>query len=117
MAFPVERLQNRRLSCADVVECAFDLGGQDVRCYEAVNNLGAAKTEEIAKILGKDASVVYRNLQKLVKCGIIRKEKRTIEDGGYYYAYEAVPKASVKRKLNTCVDDWHAQMKAAISRL
>lgn len=117
MAFPLEKLQKRRLSCADVVECAFDLGGEDVRCYDAVNNLGAARTEEIAKILGKDASVVYRNLQKLVKCDIIRKEKRTLEDGGYYYIYEAVPKAEVKRKLNACLDDWHAQMKKAVSRL
>ncbi|MFA5860144.1 MAG: helix-turn-helix domain-containing protein [Candidatus Thermoplasmatota archaeon] len=117
MAFPLKALQARRLSCADVIQCAFDLGGQDVRVYEAVNNLGAARTEEIAKILGKDASVVYRSLQRLVLCSVLVKTKRILDEGGYYYAYEAVPKAQVKRKLKACVEDWRKQMLTAIDRL
>lgn len=117
MAFPVAALQKRRLTCADVVQCAFDLGGQDVRVYEVVNNLGAARTEDVAKAVGKDASVVYRNLQKLVGCGVLVKTKRTLDEGGYYFVYEPVPKAQVKRTLKACVDDWHAQMLGAIDRL
>lgn len=117
MAFPLGALQRRRLTCADVIECAYDLGPQDVRTYEAVNNLGAAKTEEIAKILGKDGSVVYRTLQKLVGCGVLVKTKRTLDEGGYFYVYQAVPKAQVKRHLKACVDDWHRQMVGAIDRL
>lgn len=117
MAFPVEKLQKRRLTCADVVQCAFDLGERDVRAYEALNNLGAARTEEVAKALGKDQSVVYRSLQRLVRCGIVSKEKTALPEGGYYFLYEAAPKAEVKARLRACVDDWHAQMTRAIERL
>lgn len=117
MAFPVGALQARRLSCAEVIQCAFDLGEQDVRVYEAVNNLGASRTEEVAKILGKDGSVVHRNLQKLARCGVVTKTKRTLHEGGYCYVYQALPKAQVKRKLRSCVEDWHKQMLTAIDRL
>jgi predicted transcriptional regulator len=117
MAFPVERLQKSRLTCTDVVQCAYDLGEQDVRTYEAVNDLGRVRTEEIAKDVGKEASVVYQSLQRLVTCGIVTKRKHAIVEGGYYFVYEALPKREVKARLRACVDDWHAQMTRAIERI
>lgn len=117
MAFPVEKLQKRRLSCADVVQCAFNLSEQDVRTYEAVNNLGQARTEEIGDVLGRDASVVYRSLQRLVGCGIVRKNKQALAEGGYCFVYEAMPRKEVKALLRSCVEDWHRQMTHAIDRL
>lgn len=106
-----------RVSCTDVVRCAFDLGEHEIRVYETLNDLGAARVEDVAKLVGREASVVYRHLQKLCACDIVTKSKRTIEGGGYYFVYEARPKAQVKRKLAACVDDWHAQMTRAIQRL
>lgn len=117
MAFPVPNLLRNRVSCAEVVQCAYDLGDQEVRVFEALNNLGPSRTEEIAKAVGKDPSVVYRNMQKLVSCGIVTKHKRSLPEGGYFHAYEALPKSEVKRRLRACVDDWHAQMVRAIGRL
>lgn len=117
MAFPVEKLMKQRLSCSDVVQCAYSLGEQEVRTYETLNNLGPSRVEEVAASLEREASVVYRNLQKLLSCGIVTKEKRTIAGGGYFFVYKAAPKAQVKASLNRCVDDWYRQMKAAIERL
>lgn len=117
MTFPVEKLQRARLTCADVVQCAFDLSAQDVRTYEAVNNIGRARTEEIGHALGKDPSVVYRSLQRLVTCGVVRKRKEALAGGGYYFAYEAKPRGEVKAMLRACVEDWHSQMLRAIDRL
>lgn len=117
MSFPVEKLQKARVTCADVVQCAFDLSDQDVRTYEALNNLGHARTEEIARVLDKDPSVVYRSLQRLVGCQVARKTKHALAEGGYYYVYEASPRKEVKAQLRACIDDWHAQMRRAIDRL
>lgn len=117
MAFPVEKLQRSRLTTSDVVQCAYDLSEQDVRTYEALNNLGEARTEELAAALGKDASVAYRSLQRLVRCDLVAKTKQALPDGGYFYSYRAHPKAQVKQRLRACIDDWHAQMKAAVARL
>lgn len=117
MAFPVEKLQKARLTCADVVQCAFDLSEQDVRTYEALNNLGRARTEEIARVLDRDASVVYRSLQRLVLCDIATKSKGSIPEGGYFFLYEVSPKREVKARLRACVEDWHKQMVRAIDRL
>lgn len=117
MAFPLEKLQKARLTCADVVQCAFNLSEQDVRTYEAVNNLGRTRTEELGDVLGKDPSVVYRSLQRLVGCGVVQKHKEALGEGGYYYAYEAKPRGEVKAMLRACVEDWHSQMLRAIDRL
>lgn len=117
MSFPVERLQKARVTCSDVVQCAFDLSDQDVRAYEALNNLGHARTEEIARALHKDPSVVYRSLQRLVGCEVARKTKEALPEGGYFYVYAALPRREVKAKLRACVNDWRRQMLRAIDRL
>lgn len=117
MAFPTKRLQAARLTCADVVQCAFDLSDQDVRAYEALNNLGDARTEEIARVLDRDPSVVYRSLQRLVGCGVAIKTKEAMPEGGYFHVYAAVPRRDVKAELRRCVNDWHGQMLRAIERL
>ena len=39
-----------------------------------------------------------------------------IKDGGYYYAYEAVPPARVKRELARCIEDWHESLLDSLSR-
>lgn len=117
MSFPVVKLQKARVTCADVVQCAFDLSDQDVRTYEALNNLGHARTEEIARVLDRDPSVVYRSLQRLVACDVARKTKESLSEGGYFHVYAAVPRREVKTKLRACVNDWHQQMLRAIERL
>ncbi len=116
MAFPLMSLQKGRLSCSEVVTCAFDLGTQEMRAYEVVNDLGAATVEEVARLVGRDPSVVYRNLQKLVKCGVVAKEKTVLDGGGYCFIYAGVPKQQVRARLRACVDDWHKQMVSAIDR-
>lgn len=117
MSFPVAKLQKARVTCAVVVQCAFDLSDQDVRTYEALNNLGRARTEEIARVLEKDASVVYRSLQRLVRCEVAIKTRESMPEGGYYYVYAATSKREVKTRLKACVNDWHQQMLRAIDRL
>lgn len=117
MAFPAEKLQQGSLTCADVVQCAFDLSEQDVRTYEALNNFGRARTGELARVLDRDGSVVYRSLQRLVGCNVVDKRKEALREGGYYFVYEAKPKREVKARLRACVDDWHDQMTRAIARL
>jgi predicted transcriptional regulator len=117
VAFPVEQLMKKRLSCSDIVKCAFDLGDQEIRVYDVLNDLGPSKVEDVAAVVDRDASVVYRHLRKLHGCGIVEKEKRALPEGGYFYSYTAVPRSRVKKELNACVDDWYAQMKAAIRRL
>lgn len=117
MPLPVAALSNGRVSCSDVVRCAFDLSEQEIRAYEALNDRGPSRVEDLAADLGREASVVYRHLQALSRCGIVAKRKETIEGGGYRFIYDALPKRKVKAKLAACVDDWHAQMTRAIARL
>lgn len=117
MGLPLEPLLKRRVSCSDVVRCAFDLSEQEVRVYDALTDLGAARVEDIAASVRREGSVAYRHLQKLIACGVVEKRKESIEAGGYRFVYVALPRAQMRKKLSACVDDWHAQMRAAIARI
>lgn len=106
-----------RVSCSDVVRCAFDLSEQDVRMYGLLNDLGPSRAEDLAREAGREGSVVYRNLQKLVECGLVEKRKHVPSGGGYRYVYHPLPRHEVKARLRACVDDWYGQMARAIDRL
>ena len=64
--------------------------------------------------LKKDRSTVYRALQRLVTSGLAFRDTKTIERGGYYHVYTAVPPAQLKERLRRCADDWFENMRGAI---
>ncbi len=117
MALPLPKLLGNRVACSDVVKCAFDLGDHEVNVYQVLNDMGPCKVDAVAVQVGRDPSVVYRNLQKLTSCGIVNRTKQTIAEGGYFFVYEALPREQVKRRLRECIDDWHKQMLGAVQRL
>lgn len=88
----------KELDCNSFFECFFGLNGEDVRVYNALLS-GAESVEELSKALGKKDSSVYRSLQKLLMAGLAYREKRTLQAGGYYFAYKAVPKEVVAREV------------------
>lgn len=116
MALPVPELLAGRVTCADVVRCAYDLRDPEVAVFDALQK-GPATSEAIAARLGKDPSVVYRNLQRLVQCGLVTKEARTLDGGGYLFEYASLPKAEVKRRLHACIEEWSATMRRAVAKL
>ncbi len=60
--------------------------------------------------MGKDRSTVHRSLQRLVRCGMCRKEKHVLKKGGHYYLYGAIPPETAKDMLKDCIEKWHKKM-------
>jgi predicted transcriptional regulator len=77
---------------------------------------GPMKAEDLADSLERDRSTVYRSLQKLVSCQVASKESRSLERGGYYHVYSAVPKDLLRDRLEHCIEDWHTRMRDLLSR-
>jgi predicted transcriptional regulator len=73
------------------------------------------RADDLADIIGKDRSTVYRALQKMMTCGMTFRETKSIERGGYYHVYRAINRDELKQKLENCVDGWYSRMQDILS--
>lgn len=103
-------------SCHDLVQCAFSLGEFEVDVYYALLEEGPLRADELAPKIGKDRSTVYRALQKLMTCGMVHRETKSIERGGYYHVYRAISKEQLKERLEGCVKDWYSRMQEVLNK-
>lgn len=102
--------------CKDIMQCAFSLNDFEVEVYRAAGRSGPVRADELADRMKRDRSTVYRALQKLMSCGMVHRETRSLEKGGYYHVYEAVGKDILKAKLERCVEEWSGRMREALAR-
>jgi predicted transcriptional regulator len=77
---------------------------------------GPFKADDLADRLGRDRSTVYRSLQKLVSCQVVTKETRSLERGGYFHVYAAVPREVLRERLEHCVEEWHTRVMSLLDR-
>jgi predicted transcriptional regulator len=101
-------------SCKDIVKCIYRLTDFELAIYKKLAKQGSQKADDLAPVMKKDRSTVYRALQKLVASGLAFREMKSIERGGYYYVYTAVSPNQLKDRLHKCADDWFENMNNAI---
>jgi predicted transcriptional regulator len=103
-------------TCRDIVQCAFSLSDFEVDVYKAALAHGPLRADDLADLMGKDRSTVYRALQRLMSCGMCHRETRSLEKGGYYHVYSALGREELKAKLEHCVEEWNSRIRSALSR-
>ena len=103
-------------SCQDLMRCAYNLSDFELEVYKRMFQTGPVRADDLAKLLGKERSTVYRALQKMMSCGMCYRETRVLERGGYYHVYAAIGRTELKRMLEQCVENWHEKMKQALGR-
>jgi predicted transcriptional regulator len=101
-------------TCKDIVKCMYRLSDFELAIYKRIAKQGPMKPDDLAPVLKKDRSTIYRALQKLVAAGLAFREIKTIERGGYYHVYSAVAPNQLKERLHKCADDWFDNMNKAI---
>ncbi|MCE5295969.1 MAG: TrmB family transcriptional regulator [Euryarchaeota archaeon] len=113
---PFDKMVTKVGTCQDLVQCAFSLNEFEVLVYNKLLQVGPTRADELADLMGKDRSTVYRALQKMMTCGMCFRETKSIERGGYYHIYRAISKEDLKLKLQSCVDDWYDSMQSILER-
>jgi len=103
------------VKCSDVCKCLFKIGEHEFGLYRMLVTK-PCRVEELAEKLGKDRSTVQRCLNKLLSCGMIKREQVVIkEGGGRYYIYRNVPPDELIPWLNACLEEWYREMKKAVN--
>ena len=111
-----EKMIHNVSNCKDLVQCAFSLNEFEVEVFNLLTDAGARRADDLAEMMGKDRSTVYRALQKLMTCGMCFRETKSIERGGYYHVYRAISRDEMRQKLEHCVDDWYERMQQVLAK-
>jgi len=103
-------------SCSEMLRNMLNLSETELRVYRLLLSSEGQRVSDVAKQVGRDRSSIQRALKNLMSAGLTKRQTEPIKDGGYYYAYEAVPPAQVKRELARCIEDWHESLLDSLSR-
>ena len=107
----------KNLKCDGAVKCIFNLNELDIKVYKELTKEENIRADELAEILKKERSTVYRSLQKLTKCGICIKQIKNLEKGGYFHTYSCSGKLEIKRAAEECLEEWYQSIKKMLSQL
>ncbi|MFQ5910455.1 MAG: helix-turn-helix domain-containing protein [Thermoplasmata archaeon] len=103
-------------SCSEMLRNMLNLSVTEFKIYRLLLAAEVHGVSEVAKAMGRDRSSVQRALQSLMSAGLITRQTETLKNGGYYYAYEAVPPSQVKRELARCIEDWHESLLESLDK-
>lgn len=101
----------------DLIKYVLGLKNLDVDAYKALLIHGPLTAEKLGEILNRERSTAYRSLQNLIASGIVYRETRSIDSGGYYYEYVAIEPEEMKQLVKNNIDDWYRQMNKLIEKM
>lgn len=111
-------LPEKGASCKELIRCLLGLKDIDMRAYRALlDSEGGVTADEMGDLLDRERSTAYRSLQRLVGCGLARKETRTIKEGGYFYIYKSVTPDDVKDVAEECLEEWYDELREAVDQV
>ena len=101
--------------CRDIIKKILNLRDLDVVVYKNLLRLGRkARVNDLSHIIKKDRSTVQRSLNRLVKAGLCRKEKRIMRNGGYYYIYSVKEAEEIRDIIEKCLEEWYTKIKTKL---
>ncbi len=88
------------------LKCAFDISCFEMDVYAELLKRGKASVDEIAEVLERDKSTVYKALQNLLEKGLVTREYKILRGGGYKYLYKPVSVEDLKREMSKAISRW-----------
>jgi predicted transcriptional regulator len=106
----------KNIQCDDAVKCLFNLNNLDIIIYKTLQKTGEIRADELASLINRERSTVYRSLQKLIKCRMCLKKTKHLQRGGYYHVYECSNNKNIKKHAKKCLDEWYLSLKKTIEK-
>ena len=101
-------------STATVARTVLGLRAQDLATFDAVSANPGASPKDLAAVLDRDRSNVNRSLTRLDEAGLVCRQRRLLDGGGYFYAYFAESGEIVADRLAAALDQWAEAAASAI---
>jgi len=97
-----------------ILSCVFGIQDHESRTYLVLRDQPGSTVEELANSLERDRSNVNRSLSTLREKGLVDRERRLLDSGGYVYQYTAVELETAKQMLHESLDEWVASVHDSI---
>ena len=89
-----------------VMQCVFGVQAHEIRTYLTLLGHPGSTADELAAVLDRDRSNVNRSLTTLLETGLVERERRLLEGGGYVYQYTGVALPEAKSMVKAGLDAW-----------
>ncbi len=117
MASSIPEMLRANIKCDDVAKCILGLKTLDMDSYKTLLSHGPMTAEKLGELLNRERSTAYRSLQNLISCGLVYRETRSIDVGGYYYEYVAIDPCEMKNMIKSNIDEWHKKMTTLVENI
>jgi predicted transcriptional regulator len=98
----------------EVMTCVFGVQPHETRTYLELIDHPGSTAEELATVLDRDRSNVNRSLTSLLDLGLVERERRLLDAGGYVYQYTAIALEDAQEQLHEALDAWTEQVHTVI---
>ncbi len=92
------------------LKCAFNISCFEMEVYTSLLKNPSISVEELAEILKKDKSTVYKALQNLMDKGLVEREYRILRGGGYKYLYKPIPFDRFREEMIKNINEWASRL-------
>ena len=92
----IQSVTRRGATCSDLLSCLYNLKPIDMEVLIEVAKNQEAMLTQIAELVHRDRSSIHRCLSKLVSAGLVHKQSKTLEGGGYYHVYSMAEPEQIK---------------------
>ena len=117
MASSIYEMLRANFKCDDVAKCILGLKALDVDSYKTLLTHGPMTAEKLGELLNRERSTAYRSLQNLISCGLVYRETKSIDVGGYYYEYVAIEPSEMKKMIQANINEWHTKVTKLVENL
>lgn len=103
-----ELMESSNPSFETVMSCVFGIEPHETRTYLALVDQPGSTIDELEGPLERDRSTINRTMTTLYERGLVRRDRRLLDGGGYVYQYTAVALPEVRAMLHEALDTWTA---------
>lgn len=99
-----------------IMDCVFGVKAHETHGYLELLSAPGSTVEELADTIDRDRSTTQRSLATLREKGLVERERRLVDGGGYVYQYTACPLDETKRRMHDEIDEWAAEVHEEIDK-
>ncbi|MEM0231447.1 MAG: helix-turn-helix domain-containing protein [Candidatus Woesearchaeota archaeon] len=107
----------RTIDFEELFSCSFGLKKTDYKIFNIILQSGKRLTvSSIAKILGKERTVVQKSVKSLLEKRLVKRYQENIQNGGYRFYYEAEDKEEIRKRLLEIIRRWSSNVEDVVSK-
>lgn len=105
------------IDCYDIVKCIFNLNNTDLKILRSFYSDKGMTINQLTRKIGKDRSIIYRGLEKLMACKLCYKDRRSGKKRGFIDYYFRIPLKEIFKITEENLDHCYLKIKKLMKEI